>query len=312
VNLEEFQGLPAARIARALAEAGTEVCAFPTNGTRRWLFLEHPPRRAEDFADAYLNQSQAAHLDLYRMIYDHGLHTLISPIFGPDLVARGDQYMSFISEGLARVAEHPGFLSFYDEYEVGVRFYGDYRRHFAGTPYAHLCDLFETVMQRTAHHTRTRLFYGLFAHDPTEQLAALSIDHYLRHGAAPTRDDLIAAYYGEPVPPVDLFIGFDKLAVFDVPLLLTGSEDLYFTVSPSPYLTAAGLRRILYDHLYARCDTEPDYATLPPAARDEMRAFYRANRESVLGVGTKHPHWGCWVPLPEVRTASGSKPRANA
>ena len=67
------------------------------------------------------------------------------------------------------------------------------------------------------------------------------------------------------LPPVELFIGFDKFTVFDMPLLTTGEEDLYFSVSPSPYMTIRQLRAILYDHLYVRRTPEPDYTTLQPS-----------------------------------------------
>jgi hypothetical protein len=70
-----------------------------------------------------------------------------------------------------------------------------------------------------------------------------------------------------------------------MPLLATGGEDYYFSVSPSPYMTVRQLRAILYDHLYIRREPEPDYTKLPAAELDELRAYYRANRDRALGVG---------------------------
>ena len=101
-------------------------------------------------------------------------------------------------------------------------------------------------------------------------------------------------YYGEYISQVNLFIGFDKFWVFDMPILATENADLYFTPSPSLYLSDRQLRAILYDHLYARWLPEPDYETLLPHARNRMRAFYRANADRVFGVGVVYD--GIWYP----------------
>ena len=105
-------------------------------------------------------------------------------------------------------------------------------------------------------------------------------------------------YYGEYVEPVDLFVGFDKFCLFDMPLVTTGNEDLYFTISPSPYLSKRQLRDILYDHLYSRRDGEPDYAAMEPDDWSWMKSFYTANLDRTLGVGIKHGR--TWYPLPQV------------
>lgn len=300
MDLQTFQQLPAPEVAQIVTSAGTKVCVFPTNGTRRWLFLEHPPTSPQEFANSYLEKSLLPHIELYRLVFDHGISVLLSPIFGPDLMERGEEYMKYISEGLSWLATHPDFLAFYDEHEVRVRFYGDYRKYLAPTSYRYLCEQFDAVTERTAHNKRHCLFFGLFAHDPTETLIDLALKYYAQHGTAPEKRQLIAAYYGEYVPPVNLYIGFDKPAIFDVPLILTGSEDLYFTVSPSMYMTEAQLRNILFDHLYQRHDSEPDYFTMPEEGWAEMRHFYHSNKGNTLGIGNKHPRWGYWYPLPQV------------
>ncbi len=105
---------------------------------------------------------------------------------------------------------------------------------------------------------------------------------------------------GEYVEPVDFFIGFDRPAAFDMPLIATGSEDLYFTVSPSPYLDARTLRAILYDHLYARRIDEANYTALSPKDWQTLADFYAMNRRHVLGLGRKHESGNFWYPLPQV------------
>jgi hypothetical protein len=70
-----------------------------------------------------------------------------------------------------------------------------------------------------------------------------------------------------------------------MPLLATGEEDLYFSLSPSPYMTEHQLRAILYDHIYTRRTPEPDYTKLKSEELDWLRAYYRSNKDHALGVG---------------------------
>jgi hypothetical protein len=299
IDFETFLDLESTRVAEQVQESGDKTCVFPINGTRRWFMLEHMPDREADFHPAYLDRGTKRHIELYQLVFDHGIGTLLTPAFGPDLLERGDAYVQLATEGLARLATHPAFLEFYRTYEVRVRFYGDYERFFRSTPYAYLPDLFLEAQERTSRHNRFRLFFGVCADDAITATARLAIEYYERHGREPDRRSLVGLYYGEYVEPVDLFIGFDKFCAFDMPLLSTGNEDLYFTVSPSPYLSERQLRAILYDHLYARRGNEPDYDRMSHEDWEFMGEFYRLNRESVLGVGTSSGG-GVWYPLPQV------------
>ena len=40
LSLNEFLGLPTEEVARLVHAAGSKVCVFPINGTRRWYLLE--------------------------------------------------------------------------------------------------------------------------------------------------------------------------------------------------------------------------------------------------------------------------------
>jgi tuberculosinol/isotuberculosinol synthase len=300
VEREQFLDLAVTEVAELVRSHGPKVCVFPVNGTRRWYLLEHPPSQAGDSARGFLEVIAQRHIELYRLIFDHGVHTLLTPAFGPDIWERGQGYVQMAAEGLAWLATHPDFIDFYREHQVRVRFYGDYRKFFVGTTYAYLADLFDEVTAQTLGHEHHRLFFGLFAHDATETIAELAVEYYAQQERILDKRTLVELYYGEYVEPVDLFIGFDKLCVFDMPLVATGNEDLYFTVSPSPYLGERQLREILYDHLYARRDSEPDYEAMAPQDWAAMRDFYQANLDRTLGVGARQKRGGYWYPLPQV------------
>jgi tuberculosinol/isotuberculosinol synthase len=298
MDRQAFQNLPVSEVARFMRADGPKVCVFPINGTRRWFMLEHAVPPEHDYAAVYCDVAAERHIELYRLFFEHGVDTLLAPIFGPDLLARGEAYSKMAMEGLALLATHPAFLEFYQTYQVRVRFYGDYRHYFDSTPYAYLVDLLDVATVQTRSHDRHRLFFGICAHDATETIVELAVQYHIEHGRVPDKGTLVELYYGEYVEPADLFIGFDKLCVFDMPLVATGDEDLYFTVSPSPYLSERQLRDILHDHLFARRGEEQDYLTLGHEERLWMKDFYGTNRENTLGVGIKRGE--IWYPLPQV------------
>ncbi len=300
MNRETFLGLPTPDLARLVRQMGPKVCVFPINGTRRWFLLEYPHEAGQNYLASYLAAVETNHVDLYRLMFDHGIEYLITPAFGPDLAERGDDYVATVARGLMRLGTEALFLDFFDDYEVRVRFYGNYRKYFEGTPHAYVLDIFDDLTARTAAHDRFRLFFGLFGHDATETVAELGVAHFIKHGRIPDKRTLIELYYGEFVPPVDFFIGFDAFSVFDMPLIAVGTEDLYFTVNPSPYLNDQQLRDILFDHLYAR-RIEPDYSTLEPDEWNLMREFYRVNMGKTLGVGAQQARGNYWYPLPQVK-----------
>jgi tuberculosinol/isotuberculosinol synthase len=140
-------------------------------------------------------------------------------------------------------------------------------------------------MDDTKNNTGHNLFFGVFADDAANTIARLSVEHYLAHNAIPDKNTLIRKYYGDDVPSVSLFIGFDKFSMFDMPLVTTGNEDLYFSMSPSPYMTERQLRAILYDHIYVRRVPEPDYTKMSAEELSWLREYYRNNKDHAFGVG---------------------------
>jgi tuberculosinol/isotuberculosinol synthase len=301
IPFERFLQLPAEEVAALVRAAGQKVVVFPVNGTRRWFMLEHAGQIAGDFLSAYLDASIQNHVHLCAMLFDHGIHTLLAPVFGRELMRRGDEYTRRVGmDGLVRTATDPAYRNFFEKYNVRVRFYGDYHDVLKGTPFEYVLGALYEVTEATKHNTAHNLYFGVFADETTETVARLSVEHYLAHGVIPDRDTLIRTYYGEDLPPVSLFIGFDKFSVFDMPLLASGEEDLYFSISPSPYMTERQLRSILYDHLYVRRLPEPDYTQMTAEELGWLREYYRANRDLAFGVGKLK--FNLW--FPEIGNAS--------
>ncbi len=292
---ERFLQLPTDEVAALVKATGHKVCVFPVNGTRRWFMLEHAEKLNGDFFSAYMDAAIQNHIELCSMLFDHGIETILAPVFGRELLRRGDEYTQRVGiEGLVRTAADENYRGFFERYSVKVRFYGDYRDVLTGTPHEHALQSMYEVTEATKSNSKFRLFFGVFADEVTETISRLSVEHYLTEGAIPNKDALVRKYYGEDLPSVSLFIGFDKFSVFDMPLLSSGEEDLYFSLSPSPYMTTHQFRAILYDHLYTRRTPEPDYTTLSMAERNKLREYYRQNKDSALGVGKLQ--FNLWFP----------------
>jgi tuberculosinol/isotuberculosinol synthase len=198
---------------------------------------------------------------------------------------RGMEYMSKVGASMTLLAEGANFTDFYRQYDVRVHFYGEYRREFQGTEYAYITDLFDKSTVETAANKAHSLFYGVFGNDATQSIADLTIQYYNDHHQAPSRHELMEMYYGEYIEKADLFIGFGKFKAFDYPMLNLGKESLYFTAAPSLFMTETLLKEILYDHIYLRPLSEPDYSTMTKGDLEAMQKFYQNNRALVFGVG---------------------------
>jgi len=295
IPFEHFLQLPTNEVAALVRATGPKVCVFPVNGTRRWFMLEHAEKIKDDFFEAYMDTSIKNHIELCAMLFDHGIDIILAPVFGRELMRRGDEYTQRVGiDGLVRTATDKSYREFFEQYNLKVRFYGDYRDVLTGTPYEYALKSIYEVTEATKHNVRFRLFFGVFADEVTETIARISVEHYVAEGSIPDKQTLVRKYYGEDMPPVSLFIGFDKFSVFDMPLLATGEEDLYFSLSPSPYMTQGQLRAILYDHIYIRRNPEPDYRKLAGDELNWLRDYYRKNKDYAFGVGKLK--FNLWIP----------------
>jgi tuberculosinol/isotuberculosinol synthase len=290
IPLERFLQFDTDEVAEIVRTSGTKVCVFPFNGTRRWFLLEHS-NELHSQPTAYVETTIQGYVRVYKMLFDHGLETVLAPVFGKEILTRGEKYMTMIGDSMKLLAQHPQFTSLYDDYRVRVRFYGDFRKEL-DLQHRHITEAFDQITEKTLRHDKHKLLYGVFATDAAHVVAELSIAYYQRHNRIPTRDELVKMYYGEELDKADLFIGFEKFAAFDYPLLQWGNESLYFTIAPSLYITQTLLRKILHDHIYQRPTVELDYDLLSEEERASLRNYYRRRRDDAYGVG--HMIDGIW------------------
>ncbi|MGB7873402.1 MAG: hypothetical protein WBL25_03385 [Anaerolineales bacterium] len=298
MDRDKFLKLPAEEVAKIVRTGGSRVCVFPFNGTRRWFLLEYGRDFDGDAAQNYVELTTQGYINTYKLAFDHGIDTIVAPVFGGEILNRGEEYMREIGASMDLLATHPAFLEFYETYEIEAHFYGNYQKQLNETPYAHICDSFNEITRKTAHHTKRKLFYGAWADNETETIAELSIKHFQETGKVPSRRELIERYYGTYIEKADIFIGFEKFNVFDYPMLGWGEESLYYTVAPSLYMNSRQLKNILYDYVYLRPVQDPDYFTMPEKDFDAMRKYYKVNREVTFGVGEMRG--GIWYSNPSL------------
>lgn len=283
IPLERFLELPTEEVANIVRSSGTRVCVFPFNGTRRWFLLEHSNELASE-AEAYIETTLRGYVRVYKLLFDHGIETVLAPVFGKEILTRGEKYMALIGDSMKLIAYHPEFISLYDKHQVRVRFYGDYRKELE-SQFSHITEAFDKVTARTLGYDRHKLLYGVFATDATQAVAELSIEYHKTYNRIPKREELVRMYYGEGLEQADIFIGFEKFAAFDYPLLQSGNESLYFTIAPSLYMTETLFRKILHDHIYHRPTVELDYDLLAENERTALREYYHLRRDDAFGVG---------------------------
>ena len=294
MDFENFLALSDADMAALVRREGPRVVVFPINGTRRWYLLEHgrddSPASGGGFLDVILDR----YAELFELFFDHGVSTLLTPILGPDIVARDSAYQRMVLAALGDITGGERFMKFYDRYDVRVRFYGEYGRYLE-THAADVPDRIRRVQEATGDRIRHKLFWGMFAHDPVEMIGRFAIAYHEETGRVPQRDNLVTHYYGEYIPPADIFIGMMPPRVFDFPLLDTGGTALYFTTTPSPYLDREMLRRILHDFIYHR-PSEEEYEMEKPDALEELDEFYRLHRRDLAGAGRLVAGGRVWLP----------------
>ena len=292
--LSDWLDWPRERVARWVrSQPRPVVMGWPFNGTRRWYVLH---RRANPDADDYMKTLIRRQAQQHRSVFAHGVGVIVAPGFGAELLRRGSAYTRYVLGGLLQLADDEIYQEMF-AHGVRLRFYGDYEESLDTPSFRPMLRACADLTAATEAGDGPLLMIGLFADAPYRTLIGLSVDFARERGYPPSRQELIEAYYGLPISDLSLYLGFAQPALFDVPLLATGQEDLYATLTPSPTLTEKQLREILYDHLVTRRVPEADYDALSDEALERLAEYNGRFHGATLGVGRIDPLTGMWTPL---------------
>ncbi len=261
-TLPEWLCLGEQELATVVAQKISTVVVY-LNGTRRWFVTQN-----KDWVN-YTRTTGRAQRELSQLLYDHGIGTLIQPLMGYDLLERGYDYMKLaVEQGLAELVSKE-YQDWYQKAGIRLTIYGNWTVTLTEMGFLRIVDLLNDLIEKTCHNTKHSLLLGLFADEPLDHIVALakSVDY---------GEDLLKAYYKQPVGPVDLVIGSGQPAIWDVPLLNVNKASLYFMQAPTFCLTEDALRQILYDHLFQRINDDELYNNL---TYEQWRDF------QILGIG---------------------------
>jgi hypothetical protein len=130
------------------------------------------------------------------------------------------------------VAVHVGHLDVHVDHRVGGS--GGGLDGLGPAEYRPTIEAYERTKAATAGVDGSLVLLGLFADSPHETIARLTVDLLQKDCRVPDQRALIEAYNGVPVPDPRFYVGCEQPQLFDLPLLATGREDLYYTLNPTP------------------------------------------------------------------------------
>jgi hypothetical protein len=283
---------------QSVAQGKTVVLA--PGGTSRWYFLEHGDPKA-GYADSeqfreYGRRVIQRVVEIADMLFEDGVRTLFVMSWGVGQTVRGAEYLENVSWAYEMLADEVS-QELYTQYNIGVLFRGQWGRLFERFKSPDLSVHFREVEEATAWQRERWLIWYVEDELIPERVVPLAVRGLQEEGRIPDRETLCGAYYGRPVYHIDIFIGNNKPNIAGMIPPLTTVGDAYFTVSPSLYMDQRLWRHILYDHVFARARLHREWQALKAGDVDEMRAFYRRNRDLALGIGYHHALSQTWRPM---------------
>eukprot|EP01133_Synstelium_polycarpum_P018022 gene18022-21513_t len=318
--MDEFINLKTRDIDTLVKEttSANKTMVYAYDGTRRSYLIEEGLKsnvNGSSTTDVMIDYGQYSQdavrwfLEQVLMIFNHGITTIIYPMWFDTLEKRGPSYLpKFIQYlgGFRSILSDPTLRQSFMDSGIRVIFYGEYRELLLRQQDLDLLEGFEAIMELTRNNKSKHLLLGTNITDPSSAIIKLSIEFYQRNHIEPTKTELIKEYYGVEVSDVSFYFGFDKFSCDGRPILLSdkGDEDLYFSVSPHRFLTKQQFRRILFDHLYSRRVSNAKEYQLKMIDVEIMKCFYHNNVGNTMGVGAVQEFGNYWYPLPEAHKPS--------
>ncbi len=295
----EFISLAAADIAAIVQQhQRPRVGVFVPDGTRRLgLALADGPPGTDGFLTKTALLSLQYAQDNLRVFFDHGLATLLVPIFSKSVLGRGQRYQQLIALTiLETLFKSEAWQAFYRAYGIRVGVYGE-KDFLTEVGCSQALAWIATTEAATARHQQHTLLYGIGGDSWVGSgLSELGIRFFQEHGRPPRYEEQVTEYYGQFVESADFFMMSTKLSGAGAmpPLICDAETAFYFLAAPGVWsLTPAVYKEILCDLLFNR----PAEAGTGQVNRQTLEDFYHRHRTAVIGLG--HVVGGTWVPAVE-------------
>jgi hypothetical protein len=298
LNQEAFLKLPAREVCRMVdRNERPHTGIFIADGNRR-LVMTHTGLTPEDdgFYSAYPDLVTESFKHNLEVFFQHGLHTLLFPLFGPSLLTRTEAYRCKVMPELVRqLFKSRQWLSFYREQAIRIKAYGNLEILSREFPGLNLAEAIRECEQITAAHRKHRLFYGFFSTQVYDLAFIRQMQQFSQtQQRAPDRSELARLYYREPLRSADFFITSTRMGYLGAlpPFAYGKNTRMYTLAAPGVFgLNETTYRKILYDLLLPEPGDPSSIKDTTPAGIDFLGEYYQRNRSRILGTGKQIGKW---------------------
>lgn len=273
-SLEQFLAAPIEEV-RRVAPA---MLLWVVEGTRRSAALAG---HSEDYPRWSLQRM----CDCLEVFFHHGVRHVFNPMLTPSQFAETTPgYRERLFDWVALMADDAEVLRRFQQQGWRVRLLG-----------GHSLPQLRPIAQRLAAATpqgEHTLWCSVVAESGA--VWAEVLDAITSHGAR-TREEAIRALYGEDLPLATLLLAFGKpvFSTDQLPPLLVGKVDCYWTQQPGYRVSELDFRTVLYDAAFVRRTWREDKTGRAQEALNHRQAWEDG---PILGLGARLGPF--WYPLP--------------
>jgi hypothetical protein len=241
-TLEQFLAAPVEQV-RRVAPA---TMLWVVEGTRRSAALAG----IEPHGEEYPRWSLQRMCDCLQLFFHHGVRHVVTPLLSPSHFAElTPHYRERLIDWVALLVDDSEVLRRFQEQGWRVRLLG-------GGSLPALRPIAERLVAATPRGEHT-VWCSVVAHPGAawdELLGAVAA------AGARTREEAIRALYGEELPLATLLLAFGKpvLSTEQLPPLLLGKVDCYWTQRPGYRVSERELRTVLHDAAFVRSTWQED------------------------------------------------------
>jgi hypothetical protein len=276
-SLEQFLAAPVEEV-RRVAPASL---LWVVEGTRRSAALAGIEPRSEEYPRWSLQRM----CDCLEIFFHHGVRHVFNPMLTPSQFAEVTPgYRERLFDWVALLADEPEVRRRFQQHGWRVRLLG-------GESLPQLRPIAQRLAAATPQGEHT-MWCSVVAESGAvwaEVLGAITTS------GARTREEAIRALYGEDLPLATLLLAFGKPAFStdQLPPLLVGKVDCYWTQQPGYRVTERDFRTVLYDAAFVRRTWREDKTARPAEALSHRQAWEEG---PILGLGARLGPF--WYPAP--------------
>jgi len=301
ITINEFFSLPTSEVRQIVSRERCPLTGiFLADGNRRLVTVltgTTPGIHGPQFYEVYKETVTTYFMKNLEVFFDHGLKTLVMPLFGPALLEREEIYRTSVLPGLVDILfKSDTWKRFYQTRRIRVKSYGNPETLESEFPDLNLVQGIRELETLTASNDGHTLYFGFFSTPWLPADMMMKIGRLMEsEGREPGHKELVELYYGDYVPPADFFINSTRIGGLGaLPPLITGKDTgVYTTVAPGIFaLTRETYRTILYDILFSRkgnrcnqiIDGTPENE---PQENDALKKYYLQHRDTLFGGGKR-------------------------